>query len=68
MKKKTVIKHFKGSPRAVAEAIDVTTQYVSQWPELVPEAMAGRLDKLTNGRLKYNPQTYIEASRKKRTQ
>ncbi len=66
MNKKDVLKHFNGSPRAIAEAISVTTQYVSQWGERVPETMAGRLDKVTDGALEYEPQIYIEANRDKR--
>ena len=66
MNKKDVLKHFKGSPREIAAAIQITTQYVSQWRELIPESMASRLDRATDGALKYDPQIYIDAQREQR--
>ena len=58
MNKKDVLKHFGDSPRAVAEAIGVSTQYVSQWPAKVPEVQAARLDKVTEGALEYRLEDY----------
>ena len=58
MDKKTVLKHFGGSPRKVAEALGVSTQYVSQWPAKVPEVQAARLEKVTDGELKYILEEY----------
>lgn len=66
MNKKDVLRYFKGGPREIAAAIDISTQYISQWRELIPEAMAARLDKFTDGALKYDPQVYIDAQREKR--
>ena len=60
MNKKTVLKHFGGKVRAVAKFLDVSTQYISQWPELVPEVQAARLEILTNGELEYRLEDYVK--------
>lgn len=59
MNKKDVLKYFGGSVRKVAEALGVSTQYVSQWPAKVPEVQAARLEKVTGGDLKYRLSDYM---------
>lgn len=56
--KKTDVIAFYGTQTAVARAAGVTVSAVSQWPELIPERMAWRLQYATTGRLRVNPQDY----------
>ena len=58
MKKKDVLKYYGGSARAVAKALDISVQYVSQWPAKVPEVQAARLEKVTNRDLEYKLADY----------
>ena len=66
MKKSYVIEHFKGPSRA-AIVLGISQAAVSQWRDLIPEKQAMRLERITEGTLKYNPALYDEAkaSRKK---
>lgn len=57
MNKKDVIEYF-GSVRKTAEALGVSTQYVSQWPEKVPQVQAARCEKITDGGLQYKMDEY----------
>jgi len=59
MNKKDVLKYYGGSVRKVAEALGVSTQYVSQWPSKVPEVQAARLEKVTGGELEYKLTDYV---------
>jgi len=58
MKKKDVLKYYGGSVRAVAKALDISVQYVSQWPAKIPEVQAARLEKVTAGELEYKLTDY----------
>ena len=65
MDKKDALKYFDTNPkksatRMIAEALGISTQYVSQWPQLVPEGMAARLEKLTDGELEYRLEDYVK--------
>ena len=51
MYKQDVIKFF-GSIRAVAKALDISTQAVHQWHNVIPEAAAYKIEVLTDGKLK----------------
>ncbi|MEO9655933.1 Cro/CI family transcriptional regulator [Marinomonas sp.] len=57
MFKSDAIKHFKTST-AIWSALGITSGAVSQWPELIPEKQALRLERITNGVLKYDPSLY----------
>lgn len=48
---KTDVLNFYGSWTAVAQALFITPAAVSQWPELIPERQAYRIEKLTGGQL-----------------
>ncbi|ELY4379359.1 helix-turn-helix domain-containing protein [Cronobacter sakazakii] len=61
---KSVISHF-GSKAAIARALGISQVAVTRWGATVPEKRAARLDHLTNGELKYDPDFY-EACDKKR--
>lgn len=58
MKKQDVIKHF-GTQLAVAKALGVSAAAVSKWPGLIPELQAMKLERITDGKLKYNPELYL---------
>lgn len=57
MFKRTVVNFF-GNQSKVSRALNVSRSYVSAWPDLVPELQAVRLERLTNGELKYDPSLY----------
>ncbi len=57
MLKDDAIKYF-GSQRAIAEKLKVTDSAVSQWKEVIPERVALKLSRITNGKLKYQPDFY----------
>ena len=63
-----VIKHFSSSPddprgakAAITEALQLSSGYVSQWGDVVPQAQAMKLHFLTKGKLKYDPASYQKA-------
>jgi len=51
------LKHF-GQRRALARAAGVAPSSLYSWGELVPEGRAARLERATNGALKYDPDVY----------
>lgn len=57
MDKETVIQHF-GSQSKLAAALRISRQAVNKWPDLIPEAAALRLEKLTEGALEYDETLY----------
>lgn len=57
MYKTDVLGHFK-TGTAVARAIGVTKSAVSQWKDIIPEAMAYRVQAATRGKLKVDPSLY----------
>lgn len=57
MLKKDVLDHYK-TPAAVAEALGISVQAISQWGERVPPLRAAQVHKLTRGRLKFDPSDY----------
>lgn len=54
MNKKDVIKHFRGVSK-VAEALNIRSQSVSQWPEQIPPLRAMQIERITKGELKADP-------------
>lgn len=57
MLKEEVIKHF-GKAKSVCEVLNLSSGSVSQWGKVIPETQAFRLERLTNGALKYDPSLY----------
>jgi len=58
MLKSDVIEFF-GTGSEVKRVLGLkSTGTVSQWPEIIPEKQALKIDRLTNGRLAYNPDLY----------
>ncbi|MBJ7536991.1 Cro/CI family transcriptional regulator [Marinomonas transparens] len=58
MHKQTVIDFFGDNQSKVARALDISRAAVSCWPPLIPEKQAMKLERLTEGRLKYDASLY----------
>ena len=61
MKTKTAIQYF-GSAKALADALGLTKGAVSHWGDVVPERNALKLERITNGALKYQESFYIKSA------
>ena len=61
MEKTKAIEHF-GNAIKMANVLGITSGSVSQWGDIIPEKQALKLDKITKGKLKYNPDLYIKAA------
>ncbi|MFZ4170445.1 Cro/CI family transcriptional regulator [Enterobacter ludwigii] len=57
MRKSEVIKHFGGVCKT-AKALGIKHPSVSEWPEIIPEVRAYQVEKITNGRLKFDQSLY----------
>ncbi|MBG2875519.1 helix-turn-helix domain-containing protein [Proteus alimentorum] len=57
MFKNDVVKYF-GSQRAVAKKLDVSDTAVHYWKNVIPEKAALKLSRITDGKLKYQPELY----------
>lgn len=62
MYKISVLTHFGGTVRT-ATALGISHSAVCQWLDIVPEKQALRIEKLTSGKLKYEPSLYIQNSK-----
>ena len=66
MRKQTVIEHF-GSINKTAAALGIAHTSVIGWDnEVIPEAMAARLDRITDGELKYDHEFYMAYKKSKK--
>lgn len=61
---KSIVVDFYGTQRAVALALGVSFQAVSNWSDLIPKGAALELEKLTNGALKCDLSLYKGRKRK----
>ncbi|WP_118987095.1 Cro/CI family transcriptional regulator [Photorhabdus sp. CRCIA-P01] len=61
MFKDDAIKFF-GNQRAIAEKLNVSDAAVSQWKNVIPERATLKLNRITNGKLKYNPELYNKSA------
>ena len=61
MYKIDVINHF-GRATDLAQALKITSSSISQWGDIIPERQALRLERITDGSLKYAPSLYREES------
>lgn len=52
-----MVKHY-GSQRAISAALGVSDSAVSQWGEVIPERIALKLSRITDGVLVYDPSFY----------
>ncbi len=57
MKKSDVISYFGGSCKA-AKALGIKHPSVSGWGEIIPQGRAYQIEKITKGKLKFNPELY----------
>lgn len=57
MRKKDVIEHY-GTEAEVARALEISRQAVNNWPDIVPEPTAYKIQVLTNNKLKVDPKLY----------
>lgn len=57
MDKSTAVDFF-GSQKAIAKALGISDQAVSQWTGLIPKGSALELEKLTNGALRCELEVY----------
>ena len=57
MYKSVVVAHF-GNTVKLAAFLKINSSAVSQWGEIIPEKQALKLEKLTDGSLKYDPTLY----------
>jgi transcriptional repressor of cell division inhibition gene dicB len=58
MYKADVLSHWGDNGAAVARAIGITKSAVSQWGDVIPEAMAYRVQEASGGVLKVDPKIY----------
>lgn len=61
MKKTKVLMHFKGVSN-VAKALGIAPSSISQWKDTIPEKQAFKLERLTGGKLTYDPSLYKRKS------
>ncbi|MER0046538.1 Cro/CI family transcriptional regulator [Pectobacterium odoriferum] len=59
---KIEVVNFFDTQRKIARALGISEQAVSLWKELIPERAALKLEKITEGKLKYNPSLYGSCS------
>lgn len=64
MLKETAIKHF-GSAAELGRAIGRTPSAVTEWPEIIPEGMAYKIQVITGGLLRVDPAMYQKKERAK---
>lgn len=61
MHKETVISHFGGVVNT-AVALGIKHPAVSRWGRLIPEKQAMKIERLTDGKLKYQPELYMDST------
>ena len=61
MKKISAITYFKSTPQ-LAISLGISQAAVSRWGEIIPEKQALRLERITEGALKYDPALYKKAA------
>jgi len=61
MWKHAVLAFYDDNQSAVARALKISRASVHNWPDLIPEASAYRLERITNGKLKVVPALYDQA-------
>ena len=61
MNKKSVISYFSSVTEA-AKALSISQAAVSKWGKIIPEKQAMRLERITDGKLKYNSALYEKAA------
>ena len=62
MLKETAIKHF-GSAAEVGRALGRSPSAITEWPDVIPEGMAYKLQVITGGLLRVDPALYLKKQR-----
>ncbi|WLQ15392.1 Cro/CI family transcriptional regulator [Hahella aquimaris] len=62
MKKAEAVQYF-GSQQALANVLKLHKSAISQWGDTIPELRAFQLERLTNGKLKHDPNVAAETTR-----
>lgn len=57
MIKAEAVRHY-GSQKKLASILGVSDAAVSRWGEIIPEKQAFRLERITEGGLRYRPELY----------
>lgn len=65
MLKETAIKHF-GSAAALGRAIGRTPSAITEWPDVIPEGMAYKIQVITGGLIQVDQSMYQAAQVKPR--
>lgn len=55
---KTDVLKFFGSKIATAQILEVSPSAVTQWKEIIPEKQAYKVERISKGKLKVNPDLY----------
>jgi hypothetical protein len=58
MLKQTVVEHFGGNQSEVARTLNLSRAAISCWPDRIPEIHAMKLERITEGDLKYDASLY----------
>ena len=61
MQKVYVLKHFE-TLTELANTLGISQAAVSRWHDIIPEKQALRLERLTDGELRYDPELYKQAA------
>jgi len=61
MYKQKVLDHY-GTQLNVATVLSIKQASVSKWGDVIPEKQALRIEKLTDGALKYDPVLYTKSA------
>ncbi|UXE39597.1 Cro/CI family transcriptional regulator [Raoultella ornithinolytica] len=61
MRKSEVVDFFGGVCKT-ASALGIKHPSVSEWPEIIPEGRAYQIEKITNGRLKFDQSLYQKST------
>ena len=66
--KKTDVQNYFGSYEAVAQVLEISRSAVSQWPSVIPQGAAWKLQFITGGRLRVDTSLYVRRTRVKRAE
>ncbi|WP_336062681.1 Cro/CI family transcriptional regulator [Serratia sp. 201] len=59
---KTIVLKFYDGPTKAAAALGITHSAVCQWDSVIPERQAMKLERLTKGKLTYDPSYYKKST------
>lgn len=61
---KTVIEHF-GSQAEIARRLELSSAAVAKWGDTVPEGSAYKIESISDGKLKVDPEFYRKLKRQR---